>query len=369
MRHRVCSIVLSLSATLLAQAPVPVETAMPARPNVTLLMSATDSSGNPITDLSKEQITVIDNGQSTPVSALRRVSGAPLHLAIVLYASKGYFAQEQAAAAALVQKVIRPNVDAAFVLTAGGSKPWPTPQINWQTDPNELAKTIQSLDKDAGIRDAFNFEISDDNGTGSRLWRAAVQRDTGPDIFDAVWAMMKSDPRPARRALVIFREPWANSPGGDKPSIDYVSGKLAAIIRNAQELKVPIFSIGIEDVALMPSQDKNFGKVYAPVHSGGGASLRSYDIDTQKYRYGLYEGGKSNIETLSASTGGRAFWDVKKNYPDAVNNIARAFDAQYIFTFAAMAEGPTTPAHSVKLVSGRSGLQVDVPAAYVLAGK
>ena len=118
----------------------------------------------------------------------------------------------------------------------------------------------------------------------------------------------------------------------------------------------------------MPSQDKNFGKVYLPTHSGGGASLRSYDIDTQKYRLGLYQGGKSNIETLASSSGGRAFWDVKKSYPDAVNNITREFAGQYIFTFAASSEG-TTPAHTLRLVPNRSGLQIDVPSAYFAAGK
>jgi hypothetical protein len=267
----------------------------------------------------------------------------------------------------LVKRLIRPNIDAAFVLTAGGTKPWPNPHIDWQTDSDALAKTIQGLDRDSGIRDAFAFDISDDNGTAFRLWRAAIQRETGPDVFDAVWAMFKSDPRPARRAMIIFREPWANSPGGDKDSADYVSAKVAQVVGAAQQLKVPIYSIGLEDPMLIPGQDKNFGKVYLPTHSGGGASLRSYDIDTQKYRYGLYAGGKSNIDRVSAESGGRAFWDVKKNFPDAIERIQRELSAQYIFTFSAAPEGPASPVHSLKLVPSRAGLQIDVPASYYLA--
>jgi VWFA-related protein len=364
-------LIFACSAALLAQSVPPTTNAAPAptRPNVTLLMSVLDSSGNPITDLTKEQLSVLDNGQTSTVSALKRVSQAPLHLAIVLSSSKSFFAEEQAAASSLVEKLIRPNVDAAFVLTAGGSKPWPNPQIDWQTEKDQLVKTIQSLDKDSGIRDAFNFDISDDNGTGSRLWRAAVQRETGPNVFDAVWAMMKNDPRPARKAIVIFREPWAHSPGGDRESADYVSAKLAEVISTAQRLKIPIYAIGIEDQSRIPSQDKNFGKVYVPTHVGAGAGLRSYDIDTQKYRYGLYQGGKANVEQISANSGGRAFWDVKKNFPDAVDGIVRDLNAQYIFTFAASPEGPTSPAHSISLVPSRNGLRLDVPTSYFIADK
>jgi hypothetical protein len=83
----------------------------------------------------------------------------PLRLGIVLLASDTTFAQQQTAAIDLVQRVIRPNLDAAFIVTARGKKPWPSERLDWKSDPAEMAKNIQGLDRNAGLPDAFNFDM------------------------------------------------------------------------------------------------------------------------------------------------------------------------------------------------------------------
>jgi hypothetical protein len=57
-------------------------------------------------------------------------SDIPLHLAVVLLAAPGSFSQQQAAAIDLVQKVVRPKIDEAFVVTARGKKPWPSDRLD-----------------------------------------------------------------------------------------------------------------------------------------------------------------------------------------------------------------------------------------------
>src|SRR4051812_38376091 len=82
-----------------------------------LLVSAVGQDGKPVANLTKEELgLLVDNAQPAPVGTIRRISDEPLHLGIVLFASKAFFRQEQAAAAALVQKLIRKHLDAGFVL-------------------------------------------------------------------------------------------------------------------------------------------------------------------------------------------------------------------------------------------------------------
>ena len=339
-------------------------------PPTTLIVTAVGSDRQPIANLTKDQVGVlVDNAQSASVGTIRRFTDEPLRLGIVLFGSKRFFPQEQAAAAALVQKLIRTNVDAAFVLTAGGSKPWPLPQINWQSDKDALVKTIRSLERDRGIDDAFNFEINDTaeehelshylgfSAGRQREWSMARQRNHGATVFDAVWGMMKSDPQPARHALVIFREPWAHATGGDSQSFEYVQGQVANIVTTAQKLRIPIYTIGIEDPALIPSESKSLGTE---------SRWTSYEEMIQRERQKLYFTGKTNIERISTGTGGSSYWNSKKNYSDAVDGIVLELEGQYSLTFFAPSEGPVTSSHTVKFVPKRADLHLNGPTAYYL---
>src|SRR5262249_45312227 len=109
---------------------------------VPVLISATDSHGSPVLGLTKDQLTILDTNQ--PVDALRLYKGSdlPLHLGIVLVCAPRTFSQQQAAAIDLVNKVIRPGIDEAFVVTARCKKPWPSERLDWKQDPAELSKII-----------------------------------------------------------------------------------------------------------------------------------------------------------------------------------------------------------------------------------
>lgn len=342
--------------------------AAPATPRprfVPVLISVTDSSGNPVTGLTKEQLALTDSNHA--VQPLQLYKDFPLHLGIILLSSPASFSQQQAAAIDLIQKVIRPGVDEAFVVTARGKKPWPSPRLDWKQDPAELVQIVKALDRDAGLPDAFNFDLKTDETPGT--WSAGrlttqYWGSGGLTVFDAVFAMMSSDPRPSRRVLVIFREPWAHSPGFGTRVNQGVEGQLARIIGAAQEMHISTFVIGLEDQRFNAITDNTIGKNYIALHESGITSSRTYDRELESTKIRAYNAGKTNVQRIAAETGGAALWSTKKNYSDAVRTIANQLAGQYIVTFVP-AEIPG-PAHSLKITSG-SGAHVLAQTAFFVA--
>jgi len=318
---------------------------------VPVLISATDANGNPVTGLTKEQFSILDTMH--PVQPIQVFKGAdiPLHLAVVLLAAPGSFSQQQAAAIDLVQKVMRPKIDEAFVVTARGKKPWPSDRLEWKQDPSEAVKIIEGLDRNAGLTDAFTFDL--DTAETELIGRRSTSQSYatgGPSVFDAVYSMMNSDPRPARRVIVIFREAWPHSQGFGQQVNTAVEDKLTQVIGMAQELHIATFVIGLEDPKFNGITDNNLGKNYIPLHMSGGSGGAAYDTALEKAKLRAYEGGKTNVQRLAAETGGTAFWSVKKNYPDAVTSIANLLAGQYIVTFTP--SDTPTPVHTLKVTAG-----------------
>lgn len=298
----------------------------------------------------------MDNNEAVQVLQLFKAADIPLHLGIALLSSPASFSQQQAAAIELLQKAIRPQMDEAFVVTARGKKPWPSKRLDWKSDPAELAKIVQSLDRNAGLPDAFNFDLrTDEAGTDEDAGRNTVQYFSagGVNVFDAVYAMMNSDPRPARRVLVIFREPWSHSPGSGNRVNQAVEGQLQRVISMAQVMHIATFVIGLEDPRFNGITDNNIGKVYMSLHAGddggAGSSNREFDKQMQSERIRAYNSGKSNVERLAAETGGETFWSTKKNYSDAVSSVVNQLTGQYLVTFAP-ADLPG-PAHRLKITA------------------
>ncbi len=340
-----------------ATAPTAAPSAVPARARfVPVLISATDSSGNPVTDLTKDQFSILDTLQ--PVQALQAFKAAdiPLHLAVVLLAATGTFSQQQAAASELIKRVVRPKLDEAFVVTARGKKPWPSDRLDWKQDPADLVKMIEGLDRNAGLHDAFSFDIvTDETEFDENAGRNSMQvySGGGVNVFDAVYSMMNSDPRPARRVMVIFREPWAHSPGFGQRINTVVESKLMQVIAVAQQMHIATFVIGLEDTRFNGVSDNTIGKTYISLHAGddggAGTASRAYDKEMEADKVRAYGAGKMNVQRLAAETGGATFWSAKKNYPDAVNAIANLIAGEYILTFTPSVS--SSPTHTLKITA------------------
>jgi VWFA-related protein len=336
---------------------------------VPVLISVTDASGTPVLGLTKEQLTIIDTNQAATPLKVYPGSDIPLHLGIVLVASPKTFAQQQAAAVDLVKQVIRPNKDQAFVLNAGGTKPPAQKEIAWSSNPEELTKAIQGMDENAGLPDAFSFSMENTSITGNenpgQMTVQTYAGGGGATVFDAAFGMINGDAKPARRVLVMFREPWAHSPGLGGRSNASVVYQLRRLVGVAQQMHIAAFVIGLEDLRFNGVSDNTLGQNYVSVHGGddksGGSAAREYDRQMERQRVTSYNEGRVNVERLGTETGGAVFWSTKKNYPDAVHGIATLLGGQYIVTF--VPSDTPGPVHTLKITSS-AGAKVLAPPSF-----
>src|ERR1051326_5452938 len=255
---------------------------------VPILISATDSSGNPVVGLTKDQLAIQDYHQLVPALQVYKGTDLPLHLGIVLLASHATFAQQQEAAANLVQKELRPDIDEGFVISARGKKGWPSARLEWSHSPTELVTSIKGLDPNAGLPDPFSFNLStEDVGLG----RMALQTTggNGVSIFDIVDTMKSSDPRPSRRVVIMFREPWAHSPGLGNRANTAVEGQLLRVIAAAQQTHVTTYCIGLEDTKFSRTTDATIGKTYISNVAGGAGDSAEFDTQMQAAKVRGYD--------------------------------------------------------------------------------
>ena len=331
---------------------------------VPVLISATDSHGSPVLGLTKEQITILDTNQDVPPLQLYKGTDLPLHLGIVLLCSPRTFSQQQAAAIDLVNKVIRPGIDGAFVVSARGKKAWPGERLEWKQDSAELSKIIRSLDPEAGLQDPFDFDLATTQGGFGSRSNIQTVGGGGVTVFDVAYAMMNSDPRPSRRVLFMFREAWSHSPGFGERANTWVEDRMLQVIAAAQKMHISTFVIGLEEPQYNRITDTDLGTSYNPTHPGEGAASRSYDSHMQQARIRAYEAGRTNIVRLATETGGAIYWSAKKNYSDAISSMANELAGQYIVTF--LPKNAPTEIHPLKIIS-KDGTHVRAQAAFFAA--
>ncbi|MGA8222802.1 MAG: hypothetical protein WB780_14210 [Candidatus Acidiferrales bacterium] len=361
-----------LAAAVLSQFALPdAKSAAPGRPaadqNVSVLISATDSKGIPLHELSKDQVSVSDGNQPTQTLTVLDASELPLDLGIVLLASKDKFGQEQAAAIDLAQKALRPGKDKAFVVTATGDKSWPNPNISWLPDASAVLESVHSLDKNTGLPDLFNFRLATDAVGVQRHSIQTYNTGTGFSVFDVIWAMMKTDPRPARRAVLLFRRASAHSPGFGEQVTRLSEETHGRVIAIAQSLGISFFAVGIDDqLASSDVTRSKPGTDYMPTHMGGDdGNARAYDQDMDKRMEMQYMAGRDNVNRIADETGGRSYWTSKKNYSDAVAGIANELSARYMVSFAPSASSAAGQIHPIKVqVAGAA--HVSAPRAYIM---
>jgi VWFA-related protein len=334
---------------------------------VTVLIAATDAKGIPIRDLTKVQVSVVDGNQPTETLTVLDASDLPLDLGIVLLASKDKYAQEQEAAIDLAQKILRPGKDKAFVVSAAGDKPWTNPNIPWLTDPSAVADSIRGLDKNTGLPDLFDFKLATDAVGVERHSIQTYNLGTGFSVFDVIWAMMKNDPRPARRAVVIFRMASAHSPGfGDKVTRATEEAH-NRVIMNAQAMGVAFYAVGIDDSLRSSDLTRNkLGTDYMPTHSGGDdGDARAYDQKMARDMDMQYTAGRNNVDRIADETGGRSYWATKKNYSDAVVGISGEISSRYMVSFVPADKSAAGGVHPIKVqVAGAA--HVSAPRAYLV---
>jgi VWFA-related protein len=365
--------------------------------NVSFICSATDANGVPLRELTIGQVSITDGTRPAQMVSVQDASNLPIDLGIVLLASKPKFDQEQAAAVELAQKLMRPGKDKVFVITANGDKSWSTPNIPWMTDPAAVATVVRGLDKTTGLPDPFNYSLATDSVGIKRNSVQTYSAADGFSVFDVIWLMMKNDPRPAQRAVVIFRQPLAHGPGLAATKSDTSSNQAGMmmgggtgqtegmsrdgqqvattseathtrVIATAQTMGVSFFTIGLEDtVPQAQTASANIKRDYMAMHDGNTVSARQYDEDMDRQRELQYTTGRSNVERIADETGGRPMWTNKKNYSDAIASIVSELSSRYIVSFAPAGGSDAGSLRLMKVQVSGAG-HVSAPRAYVSPG-
>jgi VWFA-related protein len=308
---------------------------------MTVLVSATDSNGLPVSGLTKESVRVMDTGHADSVLSLQAAETLPIQLVVILNSSRNTFKQQQAAAIDLLQKLMRPGKDEAVVLNAGGEKLMEG-QVNWETDSVKLAAAIKSLDYKVGLPDAFSYSIQPDRA-GMNRSGLEVQGGSNTSVFEIAWRLMVEDKRAMRRVVVTFRNPMNHSPGlGNQRFYEYVSQRHDQIIATAQALRATIFTIVTDEPGSNASGNVDIGQGYVPMTSWEASQdqVRHYDEALNRNINTALSSGRQNVERMAIDTGGKASLAPKRNFSDAVEQIVNSVKAQYALTFVP-AEGLT----------------------------
>jgi VWFA-related protein len=336
---------------------------------VSVLFTATDGHGIPLREVTTGSVSVSENNQALQTVQVQDASDVPLDLGIVLLASKQKFEQEQAAAIDLAKRVMKPGRDKVFVVTASGDKPWTTSNIPWLTDPAAVVGLVRGLDKNTGLPDLFIFNIATNEVGVQRSNIQTYSMGTGFSAFDVIWAMMKNDPRPARRAVVIFRLPSAHSPGFGEKVTRASEDTHNRVITVAQSLGISFFTIGLEDTLPQSETTRaNIQRDYMPTHEGNSVSTREYDAKLDRAKELQYTAGRQNVERIADETGGRPLWSNRKNFSDAIEDIASELSARYIVSFVPADKSAASPVHRIKVqVAGAA--HVSAPRAYIVQSK
>jgi VWFA-related protein len=310
---------------------------------VSILISAIDSAGKAVRDLSKDQISVLDNQYQGKIADLRPVGDAPLSIGIMLLTSTKSFAKQQSAAVELVEKLLRSDQDRAFVITAAADlkhdKPWTKANLEWQSDREVLVNEIQALDRTTGIADEFSYVLD------------LAPKDTTL-AFEAALRMIASDNRVARRVLVLFRSPWAHRTLVQvgypytqlRTAQTYRDGLLAQLISTTQQLHITIYTVEVDEDFFTPTSAQAAADISTSFDRNNG---RQWILEQEK----TLTSGRDNLQRLVDETGGRAWWSNKSSFSSAVEGIANELRGQYVLTFVPGANTPGT--HQLKVSSTR----------------
>lgn len=275
-----------------------------------------------------------------------------LDLAIVLLDTRTNFDQQKNAAAELVKRSVRPG-DRVLIVTATADAPKSTPELKWNTTAYDALYALKEARRDVSFPDAFAAGIETEVSSTDRLTYETKAENYHDTVFEKVFAFMAADPSPAKRMMVMFREPYAHSPGigNTRRFADYMDMRHKQIIREAQANHVTIEAVGLDGLALYASQTNNgypaarvsppVNPYNSPVYQLGDPRVtgsvwdgtsqsatttnnpRAYDERIKKEVEFAVASGRQNLERLVTATGGHVYWSNRSDFKDVVRDVAK----------------------------------------------
>lgn len=342
-----------------APAPAPAPAAKPALHDVVLPVTVRDKKGALVNDLSKDDLTLSQDGRPQTIKTFSRETTQPMRVGLLVDTShsvNGAMTEERKAATQLVDAV----------LPAAGNTKDQAFLIHFDREVELLEDFTNSREKldreleDMGPTKQERYDNQGPETTGDDRDRNANRQHghNGTQLYDAIYLasdeLMKT--KDGRKILVLF------SNGADRGSKETLNDAIDAADHANLEVYT-IFFKGQQDRSdsEFPGQHRRPGMGGGWPGSGGGGGGRRDPEPTSAAGVD----GKKIMQQIATRTGGHAF-EAKK--PADLEAIYKLIDeeirAQYLLTYTPDKADDEGGFHKVELKAKKEDLSVSAPEGY-----
>jgi VWFA-related protein len=275
---------------------------------VSMLATVRDKHGKLVSNLSKNDFVLEEDGHAQAITYFAQESNLPLTLGLLVDSSmsqRHVLDQERNASHSFIEQVLRTDTDKAFVI-----------HFDYQVEllqdlTSSRSKLEAAIDRVGEPQFAQASGSPDDNGSGGG---GRSHRGGGTLLYDAVYLasneLMKK--QQGRKALIILTD------GVDRGSKETLQDS----IESAQRADTMVYSILFAD-----KDDYGNGGGYGGPHMGGGGMGGGGMGGRHRYPQEARPDGKKILQQMSRETGGRFFEVTKKlaldEIYDAINEELR----------------------------------------------
>jgi VWFA-related protein len=313
---------------------------------VTVYASVRDKKGQIVSNLTKDDFAVDEDGRSETITYFARENDLPLNVGLLVDTSlsqRRVLGDERTASSAFIDHIMREEKkDQAFLIHFDR-------EVELLQDLTTSRKKLQSaLDL---LQNPQQEEVSDNSGNGGR------HRGGGTLLYDAVF--LASDElmrkQQGRKALIVL------SDGVDRGSKETLQTSIEA----AQRANTMVYSILFKDEEAYGERGGGgrshggWGGIGGPMGGPGGGQRRYPQQREQR------PDGKKVLDRISKETGGRLFEVSKKQPVDQIYaQIEQELRDQYILGYVPDKSGTSGDYHKIHLTTKKQDLVVQARDGY-----
>ena len=305
---------------------------------VTVFASVRDKKGQIVSNLTKDDFSIDEDGRAEAITYFARESDLPLTVGLLVDTSlsqRRVLGQERSASSSFIERTLREDKkDQAFLI-----------HFDYEVELlQDFTSSRKKLESKLDLLETPEMQRASDDGSGHR-------HGGGTLLYDAIYLasndmMMKLQ---GRKAVIIL------SDGDDRGSKE----TLASAIESAQRANTVVYSILFKDDEPFGQRGGYGGGGWGGHGGGGGGGGHRYPQQEQR------PDGKKILERISKETGGRLFEVSKKLTVDQIyDQLAQELRAQYILGYVPDKSPNSADYRKIHLVTKQKDLAVQARDGY-----